>query len=47
MTYYLKVLANLLFTLVAYVLAPVVALFCKGDGYLPDWLCWFLGCRGP
>ena len=41
MAYYLKVVLNLVFTLVAYVLAPVVALFCKDDGYLPGWLCWF------
>jgi hypothetical protein len=32
---------NLLFTGLAYLLAPVVTLFCKEDGYLPNWLCWF------
>lgn len=32
---------QLLFTGLSYVLAPVVALFCKADGYLPTWLAWF------
>lgn len=32
---------NLLSVLVAYVLAPVVVLFCSKDGWLPNWLWWF------
>jgi hypothetical protein len=32
---------NLVFTALAYLLAPIVAAFCKPDGYLPDWLAWF------
>lgn len=32
---------QLVFTVIAYALAPAVALFCKDDGYLPEWLAWF------
>jgi hypothetical protein len=41
MTYAFLTLVNLLFTALAMVLAPIVALFCKNDGYLPNWLAWF------
>ena len=39
--YAAQTLANLLFTLVAYVLAPLIAPFWRSDGYLPSWLSWF------
>lgn len=39
--YIIRTILQLLFTAVAYVLAPVVAIFCKDDGYLPNWLAWF------
>lgn len=39
--YGLLTVLQLLFTLLAYIAAPVVALFCKKDGYLPNWLAWF------
>ncbi len=32
---------NLLSVLLAYVLAPVVVLFCDKEGWLPHWLWWF------
>lgn len=35
------VIASLGFTLLTYVLAPLVALFVKPDGNLPAWLSWF------
>lgn len=41
MRYLAFTVLNLLFTVLAYVLAPVVALFCRDDGYLPRWLAWF------
>jgi hypothetical protein len=41
MIYVLLTLLNLVFTGFAYVLAPVVALFCRADGWLPKWLAWF------
>jgi hypothetical protein len=34
-------LLSLLFTALAFFLAPVVAAFCGGDGNLPSWLRWF------
>lgn len=40
--YIIATVAQLLFTyLLAVPFAPVIALFCKGDGYLPNWLAWF------
>lgn len=39
--YGLLTVVNLVFTALAYVLAPVVALFTGANGYLPNWLCWF------
>lgn len=39
--YIIRTILQLLFTAAAYVLAPVVAIFCKDDGYLPNWLAWF------
>lgn len=39
--YVLFTVVNLLFTALAYILSPLVALFCKDDGYLPNWLAWF------
>lgn len=41
MRYLAFTVLNLLFTALAYVLAPVIALFCRDDGYLPRWLSWF------
>jgi hypothetical protein len=41
MLYVIYTVLNLLFTGLAYVLAPFVALYCKDDGYLPKWLSWF------
>lgn len=32
---------QLIVTAFAWVFAPVIALFCKDDGYLPEWLEWF------
>lgn len=34
-------MANLVFTGLAYLLAPLYVPFCKSDGYLPNWLTWF------
>jgi hypothetical protein len=40
--YVFSTIAQILFTyLLAVPFAPVIALFCKSDGYLPNWLCWF------
>lgn len=40
--YVFLTILNVLFTyLLAVPLAPLVAIFCKGDGYLPNWLAWF------
>lgn len=41
MSYVFLTILNVLFTAVAFVFAPVIALFCKPDGYLPNWLAWF------
>ena len=32
---------DIAFKIASYVLAPIVALFCKSDGWLPRWLSWF------
>jgi hypothetical protein len=41
-TYALASIVNVLFTyLIAVPFAPLIAVFCKDDGYLPRWLCWF------
>lgn len=39
--YVFRTILQLSFTGLAYVLAPVVAIFCKDDGYLPNCLAWF------
>jgi len=39
--YLWRTVLQLLFTLLAYVLAPVLPLFCNADGWLPNWLKWF------
>jgi hypothetical protein len=39
--YAILTLINLLFTVFAVIAAPVVAAFCRRDGWLPNWLAWF------
>lgn len=40
--YVICTITQLLFTyLLAIPFAPLIALFCKSDGYLPNWLAWF------
>lgn len=45
MRIYLKwaalIVPSFFMSIVGRILAPVVALFCDDDGYLPDWLSWF------
>jgi hypothetical protein len=37
----LLLIASLLFKLVAQIIAPIIVLFAKSDGNLPNWLYWF------
>jgi hypothetical protein len=40
--YVFATILQVLFTyLISYPLSLILPLFCKDDGYLPDWLCWF------
>lgn len=39
--YFWRTLAQLLFTLISYPLAPIVAAFTQSNGYLPNCLAWF------
>lgn len=41
MTYFLLLPLNLVFSVLAVMLAPILPLLCRDDGTLPEWLSWF------